>query len=247
MTALRSRSLASSALVLALGIGLGLALACASDPEPAPETDFVGKDTELAEDPRVPLQRVWRDPQADMSSYDSITIAPVNTDHVAEAEWWQKTVMKGQLRREDLHNLADYARQKFELAFARDEEARLEYVSAPRDGTIILETALVEIVPSKSVLGIVPLSDKPRGSTAIEGRLRDARTDQVVMKFADRRTGKVRPIKADPRWNSAAKEAIDTWAEVFVRIANADGAEPVEDASDFSLKPWGGGPDPRSP
>ncbi len=222
--------------VLALALALTGLSGCKT--QPAEQTVFVGEETPLERDDRTPFQRIWVAPDVDWSAYDSVLVAKVNVDHVAKMDWWQKSVMKGELKSTDLANLADYMWQKLELGFARDEGGRYEFVSKAGPKTLVLETALVEVVPTKSALSVVPMARYPRGSAAVEGRVRDASTDAILLKFADRRVGKARLVNVDVRWNAHAKEVIDEWAVDIVAMADGRYDPSITDSWDFTLSPW---------
>ena len=121
---------------------------------------------------------------------------------------------------------------------------------------MILELALVEIVPNKSVMALGALasfaggpavsspvnfvaSRAEHGFLAIEGRLRDGKTGQVVATFSDREAAKTRVLDLRSlTWYGHANETFDEWAEQLVTVANRPRDPGISDPSPFTLKPW---------
>ena len=97
--------------------------------------------------------------------------------------------------------------------------------------TMILELALVELVPTKAFIhavanfigflipGAQTIGLTGSGSVAIEGRIRDADTGKVIFKFADRQQDKTSIVSIkDITWHGHAEEIIDDWAREFVEL-----------------------------
>jgi hypothetical protein len=191
---------------------------------------------EMTHNERVPFQRFWVKSGLSWGDWDQINIAPVNVDHIQEMEWWQKRA-GGDLRPQDLGNLADYAKEQFELAFTNGENGtRLGFNAGKGPKTLRLETAIVEVVPTKLLSSVTP--GLPRGSAAIEGRVVDSETGEVLAKFADRRSAKHRVVNLKVAWNSGAKEVIRIWAADIAKGLNTGGSATIDDSWDFTLKPW---------
>ena len=119
---------------------------------------------------------------------------------------------------------------------------------------VVLELAIVELVPSHAVISavglIAPFAQAPalavaskiagKGtSVAIEGRLRDSVTGEVLMMFADREEPPFRIISLKAiTWYGDAEDSIETWSKQLVELANTPKTKKVEDASNFTLLPW---------
>ena len=120
--------------------------------------------------------------------------------------------------------------------------------------TLVLETAIVQLVPSKAVLqalgfvswiptavmlGGSTLSqseDQGKGVVAIEARVRDAASGQVVGMFADREHPPTAIIDIKSiNWWAPARKIIDNWASQF--IATANGKKP-KNSSNLELLVW---------
>jgi hypothetical protein len=183
-------------------------------------------------------------------------VLPVSTKYVKEATWWQQAHLKGgdDQMAKDLENLAVYTRQKFEEAFRGDKNKRFQVVDTPQQDSLVFELALVDVIPNKAALGALGLAatvvaapvgmgiaakEAGKGSVAIEGRVRDAGTGQIVAMWADREHGKFGPINLRrATWYGEAHKIIEEWAGQWVKIANADPGEKVKDTRTFTLMPW---------
>ena len=166
--------------------------------------------------------------------------------------WWDNfnAEPKSELM-EDRHTIANYLRESFTTALQNDPVVHHEVVNSPKHRTMILEMALVELVPTKAFMrsvmdvfgllipGAQVLGLTGSGSVAIEGRIRDADTGEVIFKFADRQQDKTAIISAqDFTWHGHAKEIIDDWAKEFVELYDTPSSHMVAMSSHFTLKPW---------
>jgi Protein of unknown function (DUF3313) len=78
-----------------------------------------------------------------------------------------------------------------------------------------------------------------KSSVAIEGRVRDSVSGDVLMMFADREEPPQRIIDLKSvTWWEHAKESIDLWAKQMVKPANTPPTEKVKDEAFFTLRPW---------
>ena len=75
--------------------------------------------------------------------------------------------------------------------------------------------------------------------TAIEGRVLDSDTGQVLVMFADREKAKTRILDLQAiTWYGHANESIGDWAQQLVQLANTPKDVKVEASSPFRLRPW---------
>jgi hypothetical protein len=78
-----------------------------------------------------------------------------------------------------------------------------------------------------------------RGWVSIEGRVRDVRSGELVVTFADSEMGKTRIVDLQAlTWYGHAHEIFDDWAQQFVERLNTPLDQPVAEAPWFTLKPW---------
>ena len=79
---------------------------------------------------------------------------------------------------EDLATMAQYMQQEFKTAFRNDPYRRFQVVDVPQKGSLTLELALTELVPSNvalSVLEYAPMAAAPRSGLWKEPRAPRAR------------------------------------------------------------------------
>lgn len=247
-------AMTATGLTLVVGIAAGCKMMKA---DPAPDSGFLAEPENMEENrERAPFHRMWAEPTFDALGYDSILVAPVNTDFVLEQSTWAKANPRNIRIDEDLEKIALEMRETVIEAFREAEENRLAIVDTPGDKTLILELALTELVPSKAFLGLIgvaafaapPVVGAPAGAAAamvndgwmaIEGRVRDGDTRRVVAMFADREKAKTRILDLQAvTWYGHAHEIIRDWAGQFVQLANTPKDVQVEDSSAFTLKPW---------
>lgn len=184
--------------------------------------------------------------------FSSVYIAPVNTRHMAEQSWWQQQTgaRKAELSK-DTQELAGRIQSQFKQAIANYPGKNIPLASRPGSGVLVIELALVELVPSNAYWNagataagfVVPgaglLSAAGRGSIAIEGRARDGATNQVIATFKDRRADKVAPVNIGSyTWYHGAEGNISDWAAEFAELINTDPSHIVERPSPVTLMPW---------
>ena len=199
--------------------------------------------------PDIPFQRVWIKPGTDFKNYRSIYIALVNTDYVIKSESW-KTVGKIDDVQQDLAEAALYMRNSFINTFKQTPSNRFKIAIVPGPGALSLELALVELVPNSPAMktaSLIPLYGLAVGAVdsvdpdtvAFEARIRDGKTGDIIMIFADRRKAKGNIVSVKNfTYYSHAYTLMDDWAKEFVAVLNKRPGETVEKSSGFELKPW---------
>jgi Protein of unknown function (DUF3313) len=227
---------------------------CIQKAKPANPSGFI-PDKELEKPSDLPFQKAWRKKDLDWSHYREIYIAPWNTEHLREMNWWEK-LERGEKVKEDAKELAGYARGVFEEAFRMDPKHRFIVVEQPGPNTLVAEFALVEVVPNKVVLDALGYAAGPvagaagtaasnvqtattHSTVAFEARMKDGGTNDVVAMFADREQQKFSLVNVkDLTWYGHAKSILREWADQFVKIANKQPGEIIKDSPPFDLKPW---------
>jgi hypothetical protein len=220
--------------------------------KPAVGTGFVPMQ-QLAKDPKLPFDKAWIMEGVDWSRYRTIYIAPVNTDHLVRATWWQESIRADQMQ-QDIQNMAAFMRAQFIKAFQDDPRRRLRVVMSPESGSLTLEMAITELVPSKVLLNVIKVagpygsglaagalerSAEAQSTVTFEARIKDADTGQTVAMFADRQYATLRPIDIKGfTWYGNAEDIVEQWANQFVEVANRRPGETIKPASTFSLIPW---------
>jgi hypothetical protein len=220
--------------------------------QPAAGTGYVPMQ-QLAKIPSLPFDKAWIKPGVDWPRYRTIYVSPVNTDYLVRANWWQESIRADQIQ-QDVRNMATFMRTQFITAFQNDPRHRLRVVMSPERGSLTLEMAITELVPSKVLLNVVKVAG-PYGSglaagalergtdaqstVAFEGRVKDTDTGQTVAMFADRQYATLRPIDLKGfTWYGNAEDIVEQWAKQSVEVANYRPGETIKPASTFSLMPW---------
>ena len=110
--------------------------------------------------------------------------------------------------------------------------------------------ALTELTPNKVLLkaaGYVPLyglaatavNQTNPSYVSIEIRLKDARTGEVLAKFADRENEPFTIVHVDQfTWYGFAEKRVDQWAGKLVETLNRKPGSVVEKSSSFDWKLW---------
>jgi hypothetical protein len=181
-------------------------------------------------------------------------VAPVETSQLRRI---QKTLTRAtyrMTRRErPVDELANQLRIEFAQAFVESPLRRYRVVARPSEKTLSLELALVELDPT-SVTGntartlgnyfltpLVGLASYGRtaGSIAIEGRLVNSETEEVVFQFADRESDQftVFSVKNYQAYGFI-DSIIETWARQFEEFTRTPINRELDDTSGFTLNPF---------
>lgn len=176
--------------------------------------------------------------------FSSVHIAPVNTRYMARQSWWQQQTgaRKAELA-SDTQAFAQRMQKQFKQSIANYPGDSLPLASSPGKGVLVIELALVELVPSNAYWNagataagfVVPGA----GSIAIEGRVKDGTTGRVIATFKDRRKDKIAPVNIGSyTWYHGAEGNITDWAEEFAKMLNTPPGHVVERPSPVTLMPW---------
>ncbi len=247
----------TTALTILLGALFCLSMGCKA--KPAPDSGFLEKADLMSEVKRAPFDRSYWDPQYDPNKYTELLVAPVNMNYVMAQNLWEKANFANLNPgvKDDLKNVGEYVQVSFVTAAEKDPKKHFKTVSAAGPKTLILETAVVQLVPSKAALNAVGYvfweataatvagqtatqsEDSGKGVIAIEGRLRDGATGKVVAMFADRERPKEAIINFKAlTWWEPVKSVIDDWSSQFVELSNVPKDKVVQRSSPFGLLIW---------
>jgi hypothetical protein len=234
-------------------IGLLTALLAGCRAKPAPSAGFADPEL-MAYDPSLPFNKFWRKPDIDLKRYDTLYVAEVNTSYMLAMTDWQKGERKEEIER-DVHTIALYTRDALKKAFRDDPNHRFQVVDAPTENSkaIVLEMALIQLVPSKvalNALGYAPFgiglgvsaargAANDKSTVAFEARIRDAATGDILMLAADREYEQAAIIDLRAfKWYTQAHAIIDTWSKQWVKVIEQKPGEKIKDADTFRLLPW---------
>ncbi len=85
---------------------------------PSQGAGFVPMD-QMAQHSDLPFNKAWFKQGVNWQKYRTIYIAPVNTDHLIKATWWQQSIRADQMQ-QDVQNMAAFMRTQFIQAFRND-------------------------------------------------------------------------------------------------------------------------------
>lgn len=221
----------------------------------APPSDGAGfvSMQQMAKRPDLPFDKAWIKQGVNWRRYTTIYIARVHTDFLMQANWWQQNFRADHMQ-QDVATMAAFMRTQFINAFQNDPYHRFRVVPAPESGSLTLELALTELVPSNVLLDAIKIggpygsgvaamglerATQAQSTVAFEGRVKDTNTGETLATFADREYAKFRIIDLKGlTWYGNAEDIITEWSCQCVRIANRRPGEIIKPASTFSLKPW---------
>lgn len=208
---------------------------------------------DMAVNTEYPFNKIWVKAGVDWDKYKTIYIKDVNTKYLMEANWWQQNFRRQDME-QDTQKIARYMQDKMRQSFKNDPKKLYVVVDAPEPGSLTLELALTELVPSNPVLEaasiaapygsgvVVKVAEKESGAkatVAFEAKVTDTDTGEVLVMAADREQGKVAPVNLRAlTWYGEANVIIDEWSDQFVQVANKHPGDVVKPASTFTLKPW---------
>jgi hypothetical protein len=213
----------------------------------------------------VPFNRIYVNPKFKDARFTEVYVAPVNTDYAMAENVWEKATLANVNKddvKKNVDRLADYLRNSFVKEFQNDPKKRFKVVDQPGPNTMILETAVVQLVPSKAelqALSLVPVGfvglistgvmaggsavthseDQGKGVIAMEGRTRDGASGEVVCMFADRQhpPTAIVDLKALSWWEPA-KPICDGWAKQFVEFETSPPGTKIKEMPNFQLLVW---------
>ena len=224
--------------------------------EPAPSAGFLPAPELLSEmRQRYPFHGAWMNMNVeDFHAYDSIYIAPMDTSHLAENDWWDEANLTFSSLDEDAAIFAKESEATFRESFV--EGMKLSVANTPGSGTVVLELSIVELKPAKvwlSTVGLVavaiPLSVGipvgaaaalgQNGTVAIEGILRDGETGEIILMFSDREASKIRILDFKTlTWYGHAHEIMEDWAHQLMELLTTPHDHVVPDSDGFAWSPF---------
>lgn len=239
MNILLSASLRSLAMV-ALTAGSLHLLGCRADP--APDAGFITNPSVMAPKSDLPFDAVWLKENVDLRTYAKVYIAPIDTTHLLAQDWWDRANFAPGQEKDQADYLANYFRDRLAKEFKDDDEKQYQVVDAPDKDTLIIELAIVEVIPTKTwlnIIGYAAIGGISEGTTAFEGRLRDGRTQEVIAEMKDREFGQMSLLSiSDFTWCRHSEHTIRIWSEDLVKMCSRAPNEEISSMDTFTLRPW---------
>jgi len=240
-----------------------LAIGCRA--KPAPDSGFLQDPKRMKAENAVPFNRMYVNPQFEHKTFTEIYVGPVNTNYVMAENLWEQAAVANVSKegvKKNVELMADYLRNAFIKELKNDPKKRYEVVDKPGPNTLILEMAIVQLVPSKSelqALSLVPVGfygpigtgvmvggslishseDQGKGVIAMEARTRDGASGDIVCMFADREhpPTAILDLKA-LLWWEPAKPICDAWARQFVALETRPSGTKIKEIPNFQLLVW---------
>lgn len=181
--------------------------------------------------------------------FSKVYFAPVAVGNLSRQGWWtsQSAVTQRQLE-SDARKLAAHFRRSLVNAARNDAGRRLTVVNQPGPDTMIIETAITELIPAKAYWNaaattagfVIPgaglLSAAGSGSITIEGRVRDGGNGKLVASFRDRMKDKMAVVNIDSyTWFGGSEANLDETAVNIARVINAKPGVIVSQPSPVTL------------
>jgi hypothetical protein len=214
--------------------------------EPEKPSGFIPNPREMKKYDLLPYQKAWKGPNFKASNYNEIMIVPVFAKDQLDNSWMENANIRTWLGDEnsDVKAFAQYTETAFKNAVKNSKNYKLADKPGPQ--TLILELALVKIVPGKPVLGaaknlaapvigafrLIALAAAPartavsastdsplQASVAIEGVIRDSITKKIVATFADREKQESAIVNLkDFTAYGNLEQIVDMWTKEFLEI-----------------------------
>jgi hypothetical protein len=213
---------------------------------PAPDAGFITTPSLLQPDKMLPFDAVWGKDGIDLRAYKKIYVAPVDVTYLLKMSWWDKFTISQAIPSKSAQaqstKLAEYMRNSVIRVFKDDKTHGYQVLDQPDKETLMIELALVEIVPTKVWLNSVSYviaGALDTGATAMEGRFRDSASAEVVFSFKDKRAGPYSIVNIkDLTPYGHAKGTIDDWANELEEVCGRSPDQVISSPFPFTLKPW---------
>jgi hypothetical protein len=181
--------------------------------------------------------------------FSKVYFAPVVTGNLSRQGWWnsQSSVTQQKLET-DARKLATSFRRELYTAAMNDSGRRLSVVNQPGPGTLIIETAITELIPAKAYWNagataagfVIPgaglLSAAGSGSITVEGRVRDGNNGNYIASFRDTMKDKMALVNIDSySWYGGSEANLKETAVNIARVINAKPGTMVNQPSRLKL------------
>lgn len=220
---------------------------------PAEVSEFIEQPEQLNQNyqRRVPFHSYWRNPSSRawdrVDGFDKISIAPVQTTYLRDRS---DLFARNGRSEEAAVKLAAYAQQQFEKQLARSGAYTVVRGSGPN--TLVLELSLVEMNPTNVVGNVartgasavvpgagVAGSALTNGRIAIEGKLRNGETGELLVQFTDSARDKLTPFSfRDFTAYGHARAAINDWAKQFDALSRTPRDHAIRGALVVGINPF---------
>lgn len=211
----------------------------------AKDSGFLSRYDQLKESDTAPFNALWIEPGTDFRSFDSVTVASIDTSHLLALGWWDKTSLaissKDSTPEKEAAKLATLFRETL-IEKLRNAQSAPRYEEKTSGSTLRLELAITEVVPTKVWLNSVAYllaGAFDHGSTAMEGRIRDLRSGRVLARWKDHQYGQTSLVNvADLTWYSHSRHTVEYWSQLIAELLHSAPGDHLTSRSTVTLKPW---------
>jgi hypothetical protein len=210
--------------------------------DPAPDAGFVTDPSLMTKEDDLPFDAVWLKPGVDLRGFKSVYIAPIDTTHLLKQDWWDKVNFAPGDQQKEAQILANYFHERLTDAFQADDRKVYQVVDQPQHDSLIIELAIVEVVPTKiwlNIIGYAALGGLSEGTTAFEGRLRDGKNQELIGEMKDREFGQMSLVNiSDFSWCRHSEHTIKIWSSDLVKMCYRTPGKAISSMATFTLRPW---------
>jgi Protein of unknown function (DUF3313) len=198
-------------------------------------SNFLPDASRMAPNDALPFARSWINRSTDFTRYSAVVIAPVSLAYLRPVPAKQKSAVDAQARQEAALQTAIRVSDSFAKAVAHLHGSKLTLDRNARPGAVVVQMALVQLIPSRPAPGALQPAMQPTrgpassgtgrsaavepGSIAMETILRDGGSDKVVAMFSDERSAEIAPTDLTaPTKYGFTDRIVDQWADEIVRV-----------------------------
>ncbi len=198
---------------------------------------------------RAPFNLVWANPkfEARRGTFNAIYIPPVSTAYLRPVDRPLVTALEGPKAKDrPVAEMAGLLRTDFNKAL-KTPGSRFAPATGKGPCVLTLELALVEMNPTNVVgnaarygaPGGSALAPLTKGNIAIEGKLRDSVTGELLYEFADNEQDKFAVVSLrDMSSYGHARTSIKEWAKQFAELVSTPASHKVQDSATMTLNPF---------
>jgi hypothetical protein len=204
-------------------------------------SSFLPDASRMAPNDAFPFARSWIDPSTDFTRYTAIVVAPVSLAYLRPVPAKEAGSVHPDARQESALQTAIHLTDSFAKPVAHDRTGRLKLDRNARPGAVVIQMAIVQLMPSRPAAGALqpamqptrgpassgtgrPVAVEP-GSIAMETILRDGGSDKIVAMFSDERSAEIAPTDlAAPSKYGFTDQIVEQWAAEIVRVISRTAA-----------------------
>lgn len=223
-----------------------------------PYSPFIERPGEMRQERgRMPVHAIWRTEDdgvlARVLPKKEIYIAPVRMEYLRPLKkpLVRYEISQGIFERDEA-GIAFLLRNEFARAFLRSPAPRYHVAQRPNAQSVTLELALIELNPTSPTGNAVKTAAKifvgplaalggyfTKGNIAIEAKIRNSKTGELVFQFADNEADRMTFYSArDFRPYTHASHAINEWADQFELFTRTAPYAKVKETGFFTLAPY---------